>query len=137
MVRLVFMRCRVGRAIAEVAFFVIFVALIPLHRILLPDDASWGTLAALGIFVFGFVGVLSAAFDQQSVSSKVRSAGIGIVLIVVAGYIAFREPHGWRAIPLAALLAFGFWAIADRADENQARASSEPGASAGARRSAA
>jgi len=118
MVRLAPMRRRVGRAIALVASLLIFVVLIPFHRILLPDDASWGTLAALGIFVFGFVGILSAMFDQLSASSKVRSAGVGIVLIIVAGSVAFREPHGWRAIPLAAFIALGFWAIADRDEDS-------------------
>jgi drug/metabolite transporter (DMT)-like permease len=119
MVRLVLMRRGVGKAIALVVSVLLFVASIPLHRTLLPGNTSWGTLAALAIFVFGFVGVFSAVFDRQSVSSKVRSAGIGIVLLAVGRYIAFREPDGWRAIPVAALIALGIWAVADGADENQ------------------
>jgi drug/metabolite transporter (DMT)-like permease len=123
MVRLVPMRRRFGRAIALIVSCVLFVALIFLHKRLLPGDTSWGTLAAVGIFVFAFVGVLSATFDQQSASSKVRSAGIGLVLITVGSYLAFKEPSGWRAIPLAAVIALGFWASSDRDDESQVRAS--------------
>ena len=60
-----------------------FIALIPLHERLLPGDVSWTTLAAVAIFALGFVGVLSAAFDQQSGSSTFRSAGFGVILIIV------------------------------------------------------
>ncbi len=78
-------------------------------------------MAAVPIFALGFVGVLSAAFDQQSGSSTFRSAGFGVILIIVGGYLAATNEGTWRAVPLATVIALGIWATADRdyPDEEQ------------------
>ena len=101
----------------------LFIALIPLHERLLPGDASWTTLAAIPIFALGFVGVLSAAFDQQSGSSTFRSAGIGLILVIIGAYLAATNDGTWRAVPLATVFALGIWATADRDYPDEERTS--------------
>jgi len=111
------MKRSAGKAIGLVLAIIVFVALLPLHRLLLPDDADWTTLAAVGVFAFGFVGLLSAALDRQSTPSTVRSAGIGVVLVSLGVALAISDHGAWRAIPMALLLALGIWAVADHQDE--------------------
>jgi hypothetical protein len=101
----------------------LLIALIPLHERLLPGDASWTTLAAVPIFALGFVGVLSAVFDQQSGSSTFRSAGFGLILVIIGTYLAATSDGTWRAVPLATVIALGIWATADRDYPDEERTS--------------
>jgi hypothetical protein len=77
------------------------------------EGLTWRTLVIFLVFAFGFVELLRAAIevrsDEQS-SKTAFSAVAGAALLLVAVYLAAREPSGWRVILGALVVVLVGWA---------------------------